>query len=313
MPTVKLDWIDNNTDETGHEIYRSTSSIDPITPGSLLITLGANVTTYNDTTAVDDTTYFYRVAAIRNSDKAFSSQIQVDVSGSNVLWTPAEITTSLWLDADDLSTIQLNGSNVVQWSDKSGNNRHAIQSTAANQPTYNNSGFNLKPTIDWGIEANTKSLISTSIYNPSRIYGVAKYEGVDPFIGFVGLVSFIGDISSGVDLFITNNSGTNWYGGQKVFLNGNNTSSSNALPTISSPFIFGTDTTLNTNREFTYIGGDRNLTSRSWKGKISEIIMIPTVPTSTEKLLLEGYLAHKWQLTSNLPSDHPYKVNPPIV
>ena len=42
----------------------------------------------------------------------------------------------LWLDASDSSTITKDGSNKVsQWSDRSGNNNHATQGTAANQPT----------------------------------------------------------------------------------------------------------------------------------------------------------------------------------
>jgi hypothetical protein len=65
------------------------------------------------------------------------------------VWTPADLGASLalWLDADDASTITLNGSNVSQWDDKSGNARNATQGTAANQPTYLATGFNNKPTL----------------------------------------------------------------------------------------------------------------------------------------------------------------------
>lgn len=52
------------------------------------------------------------------------------------VWTPAVIQTALWLDANDTSTITLNGSTVSQWNDKSGNGRNAVQATAANQPVY---------------------------------------------------------------------------------------------------------------------------------------------------------------------------------
>lgn len=51
-------------------------------------------------------------------------------------WTPAKVPTALWLDAADASTITLNNLTVSQWSDKSGNQRHVLQSTAANQPLY---------------------------------------------------------------------------------------------------------------------------------------------------------------------------------
>jgi hypothetical protein len=52
------------------------------------------------------------------------------------LWTPAQLTTALWLDAADASTITLNGATVSQWNDKSGNARNAVQATTAYQPLY---------------------------------------------------------------------------------------------------------------------------------------------------------------------------------
>lgn len=43
---------------------------------------------------------------------------------------------TLWLDASDASSITLNGSTVSQWSDKSGNAKHAVQASATQQPSY---------------------------------------------------------------------------------------------------------------------------------------------------------------------------------
>jgi hypothetical protein len=65
------------------------------------------------------------------------------------LWTPSQIGDSLvlWLDASDASTIILNGSRVSQWSDKSGNNSHVTNSTAATQPLYELTSFNDKPSV----------------------------------------------------------------------------------------------------------------------------------------------------------------------
>jgi hypothetical protein len=46
-------------------------------------------------------------------------------------------------------------------------------------------------------------------------------------------------------------------------------------------------------------------------GYIAELIALPLAADIIIRQKLEGYLAHKWSLTANLPSDHPYKVNPP--
>lgn len=54
------------------------------------------------------------------------------------LWSPLQLSPAVWLDATDTDTVVLTSGAVSQWSDKSGNNRHATQSTAANRPTVVN-------------------------------------------------------------------------------------------------------------------------------------------------------------------------------
>lgn len=63
------------------------------------------------------------------------------------LWTPAQLVSEVWLDAADAATITLNGSNVSQWNDKSGNNRHATQGIASYQPTFVSNVSNGLPAI----------------------------------------------------------------------------------------------------------------------------------------------------------------------
>jgi len=46
-------------------------------------------------------------------------------------------------------------------------------------------------------------------------------------------------------------------------------------------------------------------------GGISEIMLFDGVLTNDRRELMEGYLAHKWGLTGNLPAAHPYKSNNP--
>lgn len=53
----------------------------------------------------------------------------------------------LWLDAANTSSLTFNGSTISQMNDLSGNNFHATQGTANNQPTYQATGFNGKPTL----------------------------------------------------------------------------------------------------------------------------------------------------------------------
>ena len=72
--------------------------------------------------------------------------------GGPRLWRPNALAGSLalWLDAEDTASITLNGMTVSQWSDKSGNERHATQPTAASQPTWA-TGANL---LQWSEQFN---------------------------------------------------------------------------------------------------------------------------------------------------------------
>lgn len=64
---VALAWTDNSNDETSFEIERSTS----LSEGFVQIaTVGANVTSFSDTTVVKRTTYFYRVRAARGTARS---------------------------------------------------------------------------------------------------------------------------------------------------------------------------------------------------------------------------------------------------
>lgn len=55
----------------------------------------------------------------------------------------------LWLDANNSASITLNGSNVSQWNDLSGNGRHATNATAAEQPLYLPTGINSKGAVSF--------------------------------------------------------------------------------------------------------------------------------------------------------------------
>lgn len=55
------------------------------------------------------------------------------------------------------------------------------------------------------------------------------------------------------------------------------------------------------------IVADGTQNSANLPGEIAEIVVLPVVASTTDRQKMEGYLAHKWGLTANLPSDHPYK------
>ena len=62
-------------------------------------------------------------------------------------WTPAELPTELWFDAADSATVVHSSNSVSQWNDKSGNGRHATQTTASDRPTLQAGALNSKAVL----------------------------------------------------------------------------------------------------------------------------------------------------------------------
>jgi hypothetical protein len=86
-------------------------------------------------------------------------------------WSPVDLGAALrlWLKAD--VGITLNGSDVAAWADQSGNGFNLVQATAAQQPAYNATGFNGRPTVDF-VESDTNNL--QSAHNVAFSLGTAS-------------------------------------------------------------------------------------------------------------------------------------------
>ena len=87
-------------------------------------------------------------------------------------------------------------------------------------------------------------------------------------------------------------------------INGETTSYPNSLAILS------VQTTSNSDADC--FGYDRSTTTNQWRGKLGEILIYNTALSDAEIINIEGYLAHKWGLMSNLPNSHPYKLAPPL-
>ena len=163
-----------------------------------------------------------------------------------ILWTPAQISSALWLDAADANTVTLNNLTVSQWNDKSGNGRNVLQATSANQPLYVKAQ-NLLPyseqldnaawtkvvvtasanvitapdgtltaekleevaATNFHMARQTISLANNTQYTMSAYFKLAERKFVElaPFIGGVGGVGAYFNLETGA---ITNVAGTNW-------------------------------------------------------------------------------------------------------
>ena len=220
--------------------------------------------------------------------------------GGQKLWRPDELGAdlALWLDAEDTDSITLNGSTVSQWSDKSGNDRHATQSTAANQPTYSATGLNGKPSLLFdgtndvmlGVSAQTAFFI-TVLAPGLKSYGAP--------LGFTTKHGLIRDgltnnlYFSHVSLFLSSSARRN--GVLSIQMGTATAIFSQGGTALSVPIQLGGDT----------VGCNPT------NCNIAEVAVLSSNPSDSDRQRLEGYLAWKWGLEDNLPVDHPYKTTPP--
>lgn len=223
-------------------------------------------------------------------------------------WTPAQISTSLWLDASDSNTITYSTQPAVQEiADKSGNGRHATQSSAGSQSTWVTDSQNGLAVLH--ADSSDHYMIQIpSLSNADVVIVLRHYSGQFSLMGggntFFPIVS--NDSNSevwrgvGIPAPIVDGVSQNW------------TARMDAFSDLSGPqwkIFVARDITSSTLTELLRGGQNNNW---GFRGEIAEVIVSMDSGFPNYKII-EGYLAHKWGLTGNLPSDHPFKNDSPAI
>ena len=235
---------------------------------------------------------------------------------------------ALWLDAADQTSLTLTGLNVTQWRDKSGNGRHVAPIGTA--PTYtqvadaitfttNNmrgnanylhnstngtwSAFTVcRPT---SLSANPRILSYDN--SPNRVGqmlivnsdgstgGLGFTNGGSPFFAFTGA----GSVSSNTRFQM---SVVNSAAAIATYLNGNNPVTSSHGTNITAA-----NSTFNVGayQEGSFVG-------TYFTGQLFELLVYSNDLTTAQRQQVEGYLAGKWGIRTNLPTAHPFKMFPPL-
>jgi hypothetical protein len=249
------------------------------------------------------------------------------------LWTPALVLPAVWLDAADLSTITI-ATGVSEWRDKSGNGANATQATASARPAYSETGFFGLPGItfdgsDDQLNISTTRMRNTThgvfwvfvrrgagtgdVYKPSVAVltggldrGALHYVKNSNNLGasypyFGGPINNNYDLSSGTaynnttaQVMAFQSNVTGW----GVWRNGSLEGTTNGIAapnTTNTGFILASQSGLNRKSNIT----------------MTEFILVENIGSRRQPI--EGYLAHKWGLTANLPAAHPFKNRPPLI
>jgi hypothetical protein len=261
----------------------------------------------------------------------------VVITGNSVPWTPADATSlTAWYDANEASTIHEDNTPgfVSKWDDKSGNGYDLIQSSGSKQPdtginTINDLNAIRFENTDFIAAEGLADIVSTEGFT---IITVAKF---DSSLGTLDEIAAIKSTDGSDFLSFRRDSSnprlTSNFGADGAAANwprcafADNSDYADTVPFIGMAFydnnsqnIWGNggvsqatkDAIDNANLAFNIIALGRYGSNAAY-ASIGEAIFLKGFDVPTRQKI-EGYLAHKWKIEDKLPSDHPYKNDPPM-
>ena len=242
----------------------------------------------------------------------------------NKLFTPLQIPgRSFTFDMMEASSITHSSNSVSRIDDVYSNGIYAEQTDADKRPTYEsaNNSINFDGTDDYlaGASGSYSNFIFiivdasgyTDASSPEVPFAQADVQRSIAFGAVTGSISgeaitylaggrrdaTTTDLSSGVQMLGFRKA----TGSQEIFLNGGDD-----IADLNS----GSANDFTPNAAF-HIGQDGASGTRPYGGKIKVLLNLSTTPDDAMMDRIFGYYAHRYSLTSILPSDHPYKTFKP--
>ena len=161
---INVSWTDSSTNESGFKIERSTSATSGF---SQIATVGANITSYQNSGLSASTTYYYRVCAYNSAGDSIYSNTASATTQSATVIIPAAPTN---LTAIAISSSQIN----LAWNDNSGNETgfhvwryHSsvgwtqIAIVGANTASYSDTGLSASTTYQYAVRAYNSAGVSS--------------------------------------------------------------------------------------------------------------------------------------------------------
>jgi hypothetical protein len=231
---------------------------------------------------------------------------------------------NLWLDGADASTQTISGTNVTQWRDKSGKENHGTTTGGTTTVSTLNSvralSFNATSSFAGAISNTTSTVtafmvatMTSSTASYGRLLSCGLPTQTDTAANSVTLLNRLVTTNS----VYSTQSGTN----TTIFAISYNTPfliTTQYSGTQNSIFLNGTQqgNSVNVSGTFAYTRYRVGDTAGSgapakWAGLVGEIIIYNASLTPRNRQIIEGYLAWKWGMQTNLPSTHPYRLYAP--
>ena len=285
--------------------YYSASSSTNFTTGanSIYIGRGFDAAAYYTNGYIDDlriTKYARYTSAFTPPTQAFPNlynpNTTLPVSGA-ALWLDASQQSSLYSDAG-FTPVTTSGQSIYQWNDLSGNNRHAVQATSGNRPTWvpPASGQNGLGAVSFnGTSQRISTATSGLSAQPFEHYVVFKFNSTGTadriVFGTVDRGNFDGNGLGGWNLYSGSllaggtRTGTSWAMANCKF-NG-----SSSILRINASQVLSGNTGTGYPTAFSIAGNG----STDWGDiTVAEFICYPSSLSTGDQNLVESYLKTKW-------------------
>ena len=259
-------------------------------------------------------------------------------------WSPSDVTISGWIDASDSENYTASGTTLTGVTDKSGTSSFNVNGT----PTIVSAGLNSLSVFDFsGTSENIMSasyishtdgsgnhwaigvFLADNVNNkrdsfwsfhtttsPERDYSISSATSSNSWPGEIDLDGLSNNrISSTMgngENWSSSASIDNWHIVVAIF----NKTGNRIQVRLNGSFVVNVsdyDNSIQTSQELRLM---RNRGSVHLDGRVAEFFSVKDIPgtggtdiSDVEKA--EGYLAHKWGLSGNLPVTHPYKSSAP--
>lgn len=328
---INITWNNPILVEEMHLYISSNPITEDLLPPSIPLNITSKSTSINRVLADNELVYI-RIGTVRNNKMKLSGETY---AFNGTAWTPDDLQSAkIYLLADDVNET----GNIIEWVCRKTGIKFT-QATAANQPKADNTlGYRMCK-FDSTDTLETKDVAITSMMSnvsSGYIFSVAKRD-----------VDYTATSSRSIFLFLSNT--TNWRFGlgfdegnsylnrfivgarrldadswtglastttfdknpHIVYGDTNHTSTTNSLiidgqQLLSANTTKGVGVTSNTPSASVRIGG-------AIDGMIGTIVFGNDIPEIMDRLRLEGWAAHKYGLTSNLPDNHPFRYKPPLM
>ena len=169
---IDLSWADNSSNETAFFLERATNS--SFTQNLAITTLGSNATSYQDTSVVPSTTYYYRIRAYNTGGYSAYSDV---VNYTTTAPTPPAAPTGLNGTVVSSSRIDLS------WTDNASNESAFYIDRATNSSFTQNLATN-------SVGSNTTSYQDTGLSASTTYYYRVRANNIDGYSGYSNVVNY---------------------------------------------------------------------------------------------------------------------------